>query len=302
MKIPFANNSYAELQYCSYEMNYGFTTKSYQETGLHLHLTPQDAKNPINTFQAATKPGSSVSADARIQNTIQAFLAFITPNSGKLVCNTDGTLDVVVLPHALQIGSTNAFDPNPLFPAYGNVKQQVLQLNPSGPNANFSSYETVQIPAGTQSVAHHFQVGSFPGNSDADTNAKAVAGVYKCVFPGIQVPAFSPIVADFSAFILGEVRRNINPGAPTNLPKRPGAGWLGSADAQSTLRGIEQNGSRYQGACSQICAQWKAVAESLGTNRPLWPVTAPGEGAAYATATHSSTNTARPNPMSTMID
>lgn len=280
MKIAFGNQSSIEIQLCSYEMTYGTTVKSYQERGLLVHLSSQDAKTPLTGLQLVHQ---TLEIPAPIRYTIQTIATFIAPNLGKLsLSSLNGSLDILALPHALKIASTNAFDPNPLYTSYAPVRHQLLALNP-----NLAVVDT--IPYGTQSICRTLSqqavsvvevnqlLGLNPSRTGAihsaiDTNYVAIASeIYQTVFPGVRIPAYSALVGDFVSYIVADMKRASNVGLAASVPVVPGVAWLSSVEAQTVLRNLQQNPSRYEAICNQISTKWKSVAESLGTAIPQWP-------------------------------
>lgn len=262
-------------------MNYSFTTRTYSETGVCIRLSAQDAKEPVQALQFAIHRDFPTESFLAIGGILQSFLSFITPNANKLVRNGDGTISLVVLPHALQIGNTKAFDPNPLFPAYTMVKQALIPWNASLYATERLENTYARIPMGTQSVAKnfHYQAAS-PIEESKESQQHGLATVlhvYQCFFPGAKVPMYSTHVADFISFILAETNKlclssNFKEIPTPSVHNGSSPTMLTSQEVQATLQDLKKNFTKYQNICSQVGSRWRDVAESFTSNKPKWPV------------------------------
>jgi hypothetical protein len=77
------------------------------EPGLHLHLSPQECTDIVNTISSAM-----AGVGVAVANVLGAFVGVLPSILSHLVENSDGSMDIHIAPHGFQVGNLSAADPN----------------------------------------------------------------------------------------------------------------------------------------------------------------------------------------------
>jgi hypothetical protein len=135
MQYTFGNGSWARTERASWEMWYPWPPwyqRYDNEPAVRIHLSPTDARNVGQTLTtAATTVGAAVGG------VFVAFASLLPMIGSFLTNNADGSLDIVLSEHGLQIGRAPAHDPNAwLDGAWTWVTSALWQLlGPTVPSA-----------------------------------------------------------------------------------------------------------------------------------------------------------------------
>jgi hypothetical protein len=138
MQYTFGNGSWARTESVSWDMWYPWPPwhqRYDNEPAVRIHLSPTDARNVGQTLtSAATTVGAAVGG------VFVAFASLLPMIGSFLTNNADGSLDILLSEHGLQIGRAPAHDPNAwLDGAWTWVTAALWQLvGPTAPSVGTS--------------------------------------------------------------------------------------------------------------------------------------------------------------------
>jgi hypothetical protein len=110
MKTQFGRGSWVEPERQSWDMWYPWPPffQAYRnESGLRIHLSSEDSDDVAAVLRTAM-----TSVAAAVANVLGAFAAVVPLIVDRLVRNPDGSIDIRISEHGLQVGNAPAGDPN----------------------------------------------------------------------------------------------------------------------------------------------------------------------------------------------
>jgi hypothetical protein len=122
-KVQFGHGSWSEIERSVWDIWYGVSKKTYEESGLHIYITKQDVEILNKTFKAGaiawgaiagsvTAPGPGTAAGAVAGGAMGALASLGQDILSYLATDERGAYDIHIAPHGFQCSSLPAADPN----------------------------------------------------------------------------------------------------------------------------------------------------------------------------------------------
>ena len=128
MKKPFGKGSWSRVERSIWEIWYGPIKKTYNEIGLEFYISPKDVEFLEQTISVA-----AASIGVTLAGVFGSFAAFVPIAVSYFIKNDDGSLNIHIAPHGLQVGIAPAADPNVFAPVQWLPVRLALEKLNRGP-------------------------------------------------------------------------------------------------------------------------------------------------------------------------